>query len=96
MPRVERDIAEGGEILHRYGVLSDAQLLQTYGFVPILPAGVSNPDNSLPIPAADVMACCQRPCSQVRKVNRPDTSLYRIAVSTYFMHFDMPFGHCPL
>ncbi|KAK9833784.1 hypothetical protein WJX74_005732 [Apatococcus lobatus] len=60
----EKDIAKGGEILHSYGVLSDAQLLQTYGFVPNLPPGVSNPDNSLPVTAADVMACCQRPTPQ--------------------------------
>ena len=61
----ERDIAEEGQILHSYGRLSDAQLLQIYGFVPVLPEGVSNPDNSLPLSAADVIACCQRPVSQV-------------------------------
>ena len=65
LPCAEKDIAKSGEILHSYGVLSDAQLLQTYGFVPNLPPGVSNPDNSLPVTAADVMACCQRPTPQV-------------------------------
>jgi hypothetical protein len=35
----ERDIAADEEVLHTYGQLSDAQLLQTYGFIDASPSG---------------------------------------------------------
>jgi hypothetical protein len=42
-PKPERAIPKGEEVLHTYGDLSDAQLLQTYGFVERLPG--ANPHN---------------------------------------------------
>jgi hypothetical protein len=50
-PRPERAIAKGEEVLHTYGDLSDAQLLQTYGFLEQLPGGCSaNPHNYALLP----------------------------------------------
>ncbi len=65
----EKAIASGGEILHSYGRLSNAQLLLTYGFVPVLPEGVSNPNDRLPIPVADIISCCERPAAQVSSIH---------------------------
>jgi hypothetical protein len=45
---------KGEQILHSYGDLSDAELLQTYGFVED-PAVCSNPcNNTAKLPAGDV------------------------------------------
>lgn len=70
--KAERDIAEGEQILHTYGELSDAQLLLTYGFVDI-EAGVAappaagnpsgqapeNPNNVAFIPAGIIADSCR-------------------------------------
>lgn len=55
----DRDIAEGEEVLHTYGDLSDAQLLQTYGFVEAWGPGEGNPHNVAFIPSDDLVAACQ-------------------------------------
>jgi hypothetical protein len=49
----ERDIAAGEEVCISYGKLSDAELLQTYGFLEPLGA-LSNPHNKVIIRQADV------------------------------------------
>lgn len=41
------DIAEGSEILHTYGDLSDAELLSIYGFIDQMPPGMTNPHNEV-------------------------------------------------
>ena len=55
-----RNIAAGEEVLHTYGNLSDAQLLQTYGFVEELPSDSLNPHNYVLVAASDVIDCCQQ------------------------------------
>ncbi len=53
-----RDIREGEEVCHTYGELSDAELLQTYGFVEELPPGVVNPNNRAALFVDDIVAAC--------------------------------------
>ena len=55
----ERDISKGEQLLHTYGDLSDAQLLQTYGFVEEFESGFDNPHNFVPVPSALVLQSCQ-------------------------------------
>ena len=45
-----RDIARGEQLLHSYGNLSDAETLETYGFVEDLPEGHRNPHNNVKVP----------------------------------------------
>ena len=45
-----RAVQAGEQVLHTYGDLSDAALLQTYGFVEDL-GGVGNPHNCVRLPA---------------------------------------------
>ncbi len=64
----ERDIAAGEQLLHTYGNLSDAQLLQTYGFVEEFEEGYDNPQNFAVVPAEQVLAVCQsNALDQVRR-----------------------------
>ncbi|KAK9818347.1 hypothetical protein WJX72_011060 [[Myrmecia] bisecta] len=56
----ERDIGAGEQVLHTYGTLSDAQLLQTYGFVEQHPAGYTNPHNFVNVAAADMVEACKQ------------------------------------
>lgn len=55
----ERDISKGEQLLHTYGDLSDAQLLQTYGFVEEFGPGFDNPHNFVPVPSVLVLQSCQ-------------------------------------
>ncbi len=45
-----RDISRGEQLLHSYGNLSDAETLETYGFVEDLPDGHRNPHNNVTVP----------------------------------------------
>lgn len=58
LPAADRDIAAGEEVLHTYGDLADAQLLQTYGFVEEWGPGEANPHNVAFIPADLVVEGC--------------------------------------
>lgn len=49
----DRDIAAGEQVLHTYGDLSDAELLQIYGFVEDL--AEPNPHNRVLIPHSLVL-----------------------------------------
>lgn len=51
----ERDICAGEEVLHSYGPLSDAQLLQTFGFVEFGDSAAANPHNTVHV-ASDLVA----------------------------------------
>ena len=61
----ERDIAQGEQLLHTYGDLSDAQLLQTYGFVEELEPGFDNPHNFVPVPAQLLLQSCNESADKV-------------------------------
>ena len=61
----ERDIAKGEQLLHTYGDLSDAQLLQTYGFVEDFEAGFENPHNFVPVPAQLLLQSCSESGDEV-------------------------------
>ena len=50
-----RDIGRDEQLLHSYGNLSDAETLETYGFVEQLPEGHRNPHNSVKVPLDLVM-----------------------------------------
>lgn len=54
---VERAIAAGEELLHTYGDLSDAELLQTFGFVEVL-GEEGNPHNTVHLPHTSVVDAC--------------------------------------
>ena len=57
-----RDISAGEEVLHTYGDLSDAELLQTYGFIEHLdePANPHhNPHNNVSVSMNLVQSCCE-------------------------------------
>ncbi|KAL3141212.1 hypothetical protein ABBQ38_003551 [Trebouxia sp. C0009 RCD-2024] len=56
--KAERDISKGEQLLHTYGDLSDAQLLQTYGFVEAFQPGYENPHNFVPVPVHLVLQSC--------------------------------------
>ncbi|KAL0029185.1 hypothetical protein WJX79_001145 [Trebouxia sp. C0005] len=56
--KAERDIAKGEQLLHTYGDLSDAQLLQTYGFVEDVEPGYDNPHNFVPVPTVLLLQSC--------------------------------------
>lgn len=72
----ECDIPAGSEVLHSYGDLSDAALLQTYGFVDGQPSGDAeggsssqaepfvNPANHVLVPFQSVLAVCRLISSQ--------------------------------
>jgi hypothetical protein len=55
----ERDIAAGEQVLYCYGNLSDAELLQIYGFVE---AGTENPYNYVTISTSLLLEACQVSC----------------------------------
>jgi hypothetical protein len=55
--RAERAVAPGEQVLHTYGDLSDAALLQTFGFVEELGEG-GNPHNQVHLPLAAVEQAC--------------------------------------
>lgn len=61
----ERDIAKGEQLLHTYGDLSDAQLLQTYGFVQDFEPGYNNPHNFVSVPSQLVLQSCSEPGDEV-------------------------------
>ncbi|DBB01093.1 hypothetical protein WJX77_011966 [Trebouxia sp. C0004] len=56
--KAERDISKGEQLLHTYGDLSDAQLLQTYGFVEDFEPGYDNPHNFVPVPTVLLLQSC--------------------------------------
>lgn len=61
----ERDISKGEQLLHTYGDLSDAQLLQTYGFVEAFEPGYDNPHNFVPVPVQLVLQSCSESGDEV-------------------------------
>ena len=61
----ERDIAKGEQLLHTYGDLSDAQLLQTYGFVEDFEPGYDNPHNFVPVPTVLLLQSCSEAGDEV-------------------------------
>lgn len=61
----ERDISKGEQLLHTYGDLSDAQLLQTYGFVEAFQPGYENPHNFVPVPVHLVLQSCSESGDEV-------------------------------
>lgn len=65
----EKDIPAGQPVLHTYGDLSDAQLLQTYGFVEQLPYEQPNPHNYVLVPYQTLVAAC-RMVLEGEEVNR--------------------------
>lgn len=65
----ERDISKGEQLLHTYGDLSDAQLLQTYGFVEEIEDGFDNPHNFVPVLSALVLQSCQEAISAGEEVS---------------------------
>ena len=65
----ERDIAKGEQLLHTYGDLSDAQLLQTYGFVEDFEPGYDNPHNFVPVPTVLLLQSCSEAGDEVRCSN---------------------------
>ncbi|KAK9793181.1 hypothetical protein WJX73_007995 [Symbiochloris irregularis] len=76
MMSAARDIAAGEEVLYTYGDLSDAELLQTYGFIenldPVPGQRHVNPNASVSVPISLIQECCadsaaKAPC----KVDQP-------------------------
>ena len=65
----ERDISKGEQLLHTYGDLSDAQLLQTYGFVEEFEPGFDNPHNFVPVPSVLVLQSCQEAADAGQEVS---------------------------
>lgn len=61
----ERDISKGEQLLHTYGDLSDAQLLQTYGFVEAFEPGYDNPHNFVPVPIQLLLQSCSESRDEV-------------------------------
>ena len=61
----ERLISKGEQLLHTYGDLSDAQLLQTYGFVEEFEPGYDNPHNFVPVPSQLVLQSCSESGDEV-------------------------------
>lgn len=61
----ERDISKGEQLLHTYGDLSDAQLLQTYGFVEAFEPGYDNPHNFVPVPVQLLLQSCSESGDEV-------------------------------
>ncbi len=61
----ERDIAKGEQLLHTYGDLSNAQLLQTYGFVEDFEPGYDNPHNFVPVPTVLLLQSCSEAGDEV-------------------------------
>jgi hypothetical protein len=64
----DRSIAAGEPILHTYGDLSDAQLLQTYGFVQQL--GQANPHNYALMPFGTLVEAVQMLPEEAVEVGR--------------------------
>lgn len=52
--------------MHTYGDLSDAQLLQTYGFVEDFEPGYDNPHNFVPVPTVLLLQSCSEAGDEVR------------------------------
>ena len=72
----ERDIQAGEEIVISYGNLSDAQLLQTYGFVEEH-EGFTNPWNFMSVPSSlvvQVTPSCNAP--GISEAMRKDNSFF--------------------
>lgn len=67
----ERDISKGEQLLHTYGDLSDAQLLQTYGFVEDFQPGYDNPHNFVPVPVQVVLQSCSESGDEVILLSWP-------------------------
>ena len=67
----ERDISKGEQLLHTYGDLSEAQLLQTYGFVEAFQPGYENPHNFVPIPVQLVLQSCSESGDEVSLLSLP-------------------------
>ena len=65
----ERDISKGEQLLHTYGDLSDAQLLQTYGFVEAFEPGYDNPHNFVPVPVQLLLQSCSESGDEVNDLS---------------------------